>query len=400
MFLCFYTLACLFFVIMLQMDKVKKNVLIISNSGNRGGMEVHVLNLLEGLSEDFNLFVVCPKGNIVSEYEEYAKVINISPKIDVDPFYILRLIRLIKILDIDVVHTHELKAGINGLIASSIAKTPLKISHQHTPISNWQINALKKKLDVFVYTMFVNLLSSFEIALTEEIKKQKMIEGIKEKKLVVIPNGVDLKALRMSDKVREENRGEVCERYGINERSLILGNISRLTVEKGHFLLIKALRELKNDGKLANVKILIAGDGDLKDEIVRMVKSYDLSDRVVFTGFVSEEDKFKILSSLDVFVFPTLAEGFGIVLIEAMSFGVPCVVSDLPVLKDVALDSVFYFESGNEKDLEEKISKIVADKSFRSSLSGKSTARVKKYDIKNFWESYNNLYENTLSVTS
>ncbi|MFH1565732.1 MAG: glycosyltransferase family 4 protein [bacterium] len=371
----------------------RKNVLIISNSGNRGGMEVHILNILEGLNTDFNFFVVCPEGNIVSEYEKYAKVINLCPKRDIDPIYILKLIRLFKILNISVVHTHELKAGVNGLIAASFAKIPLRISHQHTPISTWKINSIKKKVNTFIYKIAVNKLSSFEIALTSEIKNQKIAEGIKEKKLVVIPNGISLDLFNVSNKLKEKYRVEICEKYGIPPKSLIIGNVSRLTIEKGHTLLIKAIRAFENESKVNNVRFLLAGDGELKDELVRMVSSYDLSDKIIFTGFVSEEEKLKILSSLDIFVFPTLAEGFGIVLIEALAVGLPCVVSDLPVLKEVAGDSVRFFSQGEEKSLKEGIEEIVSDKNLQEDLSKRALLQVKKYKIESFWESYKSLYK-------
>ena len=376
----------------------KKNVLIISASGNYGGMEVHILNILEGLHKDFNFFVVCPNGNIVSEYEKYAKVIKLFPKFDIDPIYILKIVRLLRILNISVVHTHELKAGVNGLIAASLLRLPLKISHQHTPISNWQVMSLQKRINALVYRLSVNKLASFEVALTSEIEKQKIKEGIKKEKIMVIPNGISLKTFNFPRKLKIKYRIEMCDKYGINPQNLIVGCISRLTVEKGHTVLIKALREMENAGSLSNIRFLFVGEGELRESLVRMVNSYNLANKVIFTGFVSEEEKVKILASLNIFIFPSLAEGFGIVLIEAMSVGLPCIVSDLPVLKDVAKESVLYFNSGEEKSLKEKVEKMAKSKSLREEFSKKALQQVKKYDIKKFWENYKKLYENTFSI--
>ena len=388
-----------FFVIIFLMAEIK-NVLIATNSGNCGGMEVHVLNILEGLHKDFNFYVVCPSGNIVSEYEKYAKVINLSPKFDIDPIYILKLVRLLKMFNISVLHAHELKVGVNGLIAASLAKVLLRISHQHTPISNWQISPAKKKMDAWIYKFFVNKFSDCEIALTSEIKRQKIKEGVCEKKLIIIPNGVDIKRFNLPTRQRSANRLEVCKKYDISPRDLIIGNISRLTIEKGHALLIKAVRILENEGKLNNARFLIVGDGELRDELMRMVKSYGLSGKITFAGFVSEEEKCIILTGMDVFVFPTLAEGFGIVLIEAMSSKLPCVVSDLPVLKDVASDSVLYFRQGDEKSLGEGLEKVIASRTLREKLSKESAKRAGNYDIRKFCILYKDLYENTLSIPS
>ncbi len=370
----------------------KRNILIVTNSGDRGGMEAHVLNILEGLNTEFNFFVACPYGNIVSEYQKYAKVINISPKLDVDPLFIFRLIRLIRSIEISVLHTHELKAGVNGLIAASFAKVPLRISHQHTPISSWQVSKFKKTINKFVYKFVVNKLSTFEVALTEEIEKQKMKEGINEQKLVIIPNGIDLKKLKILNKLKEKYNKEIRQRYGVGGRDLIIGNISRLTVEKGHAVLIKAIRELENEGKLAKVRFIIVGDGVLRNELERTVKSYGLSEKIIFTGFVSEEEKLKLLNSFDIFVFPSLAEGFGIAAIEAMALHLPSVLSDLPVLKDVCGDSVLYFEQGNVLDLKVKLEEMISNKKLREELSIKAGQRVKDYSIEKFWDKYKKLY--------
>src|SRR3989339_2191023 len=101
---------------------------------------------------------------------------------------------------------------------------------------------------------------------------------------------------------------------------------------------------------LAKVRFIIVGDGVLRNELERTVKSYGLSEKIIFTGFVSEEEKLKLLNSFDIFVFSSLAEGFGIAAIEAMALHLPSVLSDLPVLKDVCGDSVLYFEQGNVLD--------------------------------------------------
>jgi len=370
----------------------KKNILIVTNSGDRGGMEVHILNILEGLHNEFNFYVACPKGSIVSEYQKYASVINLSPKLDIDPLYIFRLVKIIRSAGISIVHTHELKAGVNGLIAASFAKVPLKISHQHTPISNWQISKLKKIINKFAYTLVVNRLATWEVALTEEIKRQKVKEGINPEKMVVIPNGINLKKLKVLSKLKERYNNEIRQRYGVGVSDLLIGNVSRLTVEKGHTVLIKAIRELENEKKINRVKFIIVGDGVLRDGLERAVKSCGLSERVIFTGFVNEEEKFKLLSSFDIFVFPSLAEGFGISVVEALASHLPSVLSDLSVLKEVIGDAALYFECGNTLDLKERLKEIISSKNLREELFAKAGERVKNYSIEKFWGRYRNLY--------
>ena len=92
------------------------------------------------------------------------------------------------------------------------------------------------------------------------------------------------------------------------------------------------------------------------------------------------------------FVFPTHAEGFGIVLIEAMAMGLPCLVSDIDVLKDVGGDSVMFYKVGDPADLRNKLDRLVVDKKLQDNLSRKGKKHVQKYSMDKFWSNYKRLY--------
>lgn len=238
--------------------------------------------------------------------------------------------------------------------------------------------------------MFVNLLSSVEIALSEVIKDQKIREGIVGSKIVVIPNGIDLDLYKVRKDIKEKFRNEMCDKYKIPKGCKILGCITRLTVEKGHTVLVNAARALMSESTNVRLRYIIVGDGVLRDKLKRLVKSSGLDALFIFTGQVSEEEKVKLLATFDLFVFPTLAEGFGISALEAMASGVPCIVSGLPILREVCGNSVEYFETGNPNDL-----KSVLKRSLEGGYrvpEADIKLQASKYDIKLFWEKYNSLY--------
>jgi len=122
----------------------------ILNSGNFGGMEKHVLDLCQGMIQHgHQVFVWCPSGDMVPSFEKAgAQVTQIKIRFDIDPTYIKRLARFLKENRVDIVHAHELKAAVNSLIAGRLAGVNVRISHTHTPISEWQISRWKKKINL------------------------------------------------------------------------------------------------------------------------------------------------------------------------------------------------------------------------------------------------------------
>ncbi len=438
----------------------------VLNSGSPGGVEQHVLDLIRGFSGNSErssearersldqkqaslgeikneIFVICPWGEMAQRYFEAGAEVRIdAPKFDIDPFYILRLACFLRKNKIDILHTHQLKTAANALLAAAMNNalyqinrtvtarkqslalfTPLlRVSHVHTPLSKWRVPGWKKMLNIFVYHYLVNWFADKEIALTESVKKVKMEEGIREDKLVVIPNGISLGKF--------ENRISKSE---TNKAVVKIGTLSRLTVEKNVECFVDAIAELRarnklrySDGerevrselrcadkerveKLASrcggsvgfktwmlnneYSVLIGGDGALREHLEQQAQEIGVDDQIEFLGFVEEKNKVKYLRSLDIFVMPSLAEGFGISLIEAMAAGCACIASNLPVLKDVAGDTALYFDPQNPKDLAEKIAQLVSAEDLRKNLSNKGRHLVEqKYTMERFINEYFNLY--------
>jgi len=381
-------------------------ILYTLDSGIIGGMELHVNNLVEAMiKENHKVFVWCRKGSI-SEYfkKSGAQVFYKKIAFDICPRYIISLRRFLKKEHIDIVHAHELKAGANTLIAAFLAGTPVKITHTHTPISEWQVpNKLKKFITYFTikfYARLVNMFSTKEIALTESRKKAKMSEGIKENKLEIIPNGVNTQKFDISHDLKKEYRNQILARYNMPPDAFVIGNIGRITEEKGHAVLLEAFSRFfttLNDGQKEKTYLFFGGGGHLQDEITALAEKLQTSDNLIITGVFEEEDQVKFYSTLDLFVFPSLAEGFGLVLIEAMSSKIPVICSDLPVLKEVGSDTVCYFKRGDVNDLQNKISMFYKGKI--GSLKEKAFERVEsEYSLESFGRNYLNLYRELLKI--
>ena len=366
-------------------------------------MEQHVLDLIKGmLGEGNEVFVWCPVGKPADIYEEAgAKVTHKSITSDFDSPYIGELTSFLVDNKIDVIHAHELKAAANALIAARNAHTPVKITHVHTPISEWKISPTRKKIDSTFYSFIVNRFSDAEIALTESKKRVKIKEGMKKDKIIVIPNGLDTTKLTISQITRTDYEEEIRKKYGINQNAFVFGNVGRISREKGHDILLDAYKKFLGTDMYhsKDFVLLIAGGGESEDEIRELAKTKGIEDKVIFTGEFPPEDLVKYYSSFDFFVFPTLAEGFGLVLIEAMYSELPVICSDLEVLKEVAGDTVTYFRAGDPSDLSEKMIEAYekyVNNETRPHLQGKQRVR-ELYTIEAFTKSYVSLYERLLN---
>ena len=169
----------------------------VLNSGNPGGTERHVLDLVKGMvKRGHRVFVWCKDGEIAKWYEEAgAEVYRSEITSDIDPKYILNLVNFLRSNKIDVLHAHDLKPATNALFASILSRTKVKITHIHTPMSEWQVPSTLKKIVTFIqircYSFLVNTFSDSEIALTNTRKIVKLAEGISDKKLTIIHNGLD-----------------------------------------------------------------------------------------------------------------------------------------------------------------------------------------------------------------
>lgn len=136
-----------------------------------------------------------------------------------------------------------------------------------------------------------------------------------EEKMVLIYNGVDTsKPIDKSRKLYEKHGDE-----------LIIGNAGRLTEQKGQKYLIELAKLLKADGM--NFKILIAGEGELRESLLRMIEENGVKDHVKLLGHVSDMPAF--FNSLDVFVFTSLYEGSANTLIETLQYGIPTIAWDV-----------------------------------------------------------------------
>lgn len=171
------------------------------------------------------------------------------------------------------------------------------------------------------------------------------------------------------------SKPEICDypeyfkELGIEKGKYILG-MCRFVPEKNLHHLVEAFSKIDNQG----YKLVLAGDTDFEDDYSRKLKAMAKEHGVVLTGFIKGKKLHSLLTSCRCYCLPSSHEGLPIALLEAMSYNVPVIVSDIPANLEVRLPKEVYFHVGNVEELSEKLTTIV-----NTPLSHPSY-NMKKYD--------------------
>ncbi len=188
----------------------------------------------------------------------------------------------------------------------------------------------------------------------------------------VVPNPINMAKFKTKQKFRSDNKTNTI---------VFLG---RLVERKGCRYLLKAINYLHRQNRLSNTRVIIVGDGPLRNELEIYVKKHSLGDVVQFAGFVQEADKAGCLASADIAVFPSLGgESFGIVLIEAMAAGAGVVLAgDNPGYASVMFRrKEQLIDPKNTKEFAERIDQFLSVEEKRHKAHAWQQTHVRQFDI-------------------
>jgi glycosyltransferase involved in cell wall biosynthesis len=227
-----------------------------------------------------------------------------------------------------IVHTHNSKAGFVGRLAATLARVPVIVHtvhgfafHDHEPGGRRILfRNVERLASHWCDRMIFISQPLIEWALQERI--------VDRQKVLKIYSGIELGHFHP---VTEEEKKTIREKWGIREGSPVIGIVSKLWDGKGHEILIQAFKELRHEIK--DAVLVIVGEGYLHGKLVNLVNRLGLSESVLFTGF--QMDVSEIIATFDVAVLPSLFEGMGRVLLEAMAMEKPVVASRVGGIPDL-----------------------------------------------------------------
>lgn len=197
--------------------------------------------------------------------------------------------------------------------------------------------------------------------------KQDIIEfaRVPAERIRVIPLGVDHDTYYPRDKT--ESQSKICAKYGIRPPYVLY--ISRIEHPgKNHVRLINAFTQLKKTTCLPHQLVLAGSDWTRTQEVHKAAEASELGEDLRFTGFVEPRDLPELYCGADLFVFPSLYEGFGMPILEAMACGVPVACSDTSSLPEVAGKAATYFDPRDEDALSDALKNLLTNASARRLL--------------------------------
>ena len=205
-----------------------------------------------------------------------------------------------------------------------------------------------------------------------------------KRETVYIPNGIDKPQLLAPNIIKNK--------YGLNKDGYIY-TLCRLVPEKGLHYLLDAFNGIDTDKKL----VLVGGESNAKGYMMQLKELASKDDRVIMTGFVEGQELTEICSNAYAFVLPSDVEGMSISLLEAMSYGNCCIVSDIKENLEVVDDKAISFIKSNVEDLREKLQFILDSTEEKEKYSSEASDYIcKKYSWEKVAEETNNIYENLI----
>ncbi len=304
----------------------------------------NILHLLKGFTRDVPLFLNSIRGtgsekfnhticyihenqgfqNTLSDlgYEVIYLGFKKSSTKHINPYVAIKLSRVLKEKDIDIIHCQKHKPTVYGALASLAKKDISVISHVHG------LDRTRTLFRKITNSLLANRVSKF-IGVSDAVSKDiiKSNWSIDPSKVITIRNGIDFNTI---DKV-SVSRQEVRAGLGLSQDDIVFGTVGRLAKTKGHIYLIDAFSNVIK--KVPRSKLIIIGDGHLYNELKEEVEKLRISPYVLFLGF--RNNVFELLRAFDIFVMPSIAEGLALALLEAMASRLPTIASAVGGIPEV-----------------------------------------------------------------
>ncbi len=357
-------------------------VLFTCLSQSWGGMEMYALTTVKQLLKhnietelvcfpESRLHVEAAKENITIHTFRFKSYINLSAT--------SKLSSLIKKNSYDVIEcggSKDLWLVVPALKLSSSA-IPLFLSKQMASF------IIKK--DLIHRWIYSRVTKAFAIS-NMIAKNLEETTPLTKDKIVLLHNAIDTAKFDPA----KIDRTKVRREFSIADDQILIGMIARFSPGKGHEEFLKAVNQLSD--RHSNVRFMIVGEASRGEEsyaqkIKSLAGELNILDKIIFTGF--RKDTPEILAALDIFIFPSHDEAFGIALAEALSMGKPSVCSNFAGVLDIAVDNEtsYLFEKGNGIDLATKTEILVKSKETRERFSNAARKRaVEMFDIELFTE--------------
>lgn len=360
-------------------------ILHIINSLETGGAQKLLADMLSQMSQFKGIEIAVAVFKITdSDNERILKESGINIiNIDAHAMSLKSFLRLIPIMrGVDIVHAHLFAANYITAIANIFAKKPL-IFTEHSTHNKRRDHRWLKPIEKFVYSRFDTIICISDQ--TAQSLSNWIGSKISQKRITVIPNGIDITKYRDAPQKTPE------EMFG--RRGIPLLMVSRFVKSKDQPTVIRALRYVNNPEAF----LVFVGDGPLKGKCQKLAKETGLSDRVLFLG--TRNDVPNIIKASSIGIQASNWEGFGLTAVEMMAGGIPVIASAVEGLKQLVENSGLLFRPNDFMDLAENINELI-ENGIPSKLITAATSKSESYSIFNTIKSHLRVYTELYQINS
>lgn len=390
--------------------KKKPKVIHIITRLDMGGSSQNTLLSCRGLAGGYDLILVHGPSHesrmadleiknvndqVLTLIKNGVAVITVSSLVRrINPLNDLRaLLSIFKLMvreNPDIVHTHSSKAGILGRLAAKLSGVSHIIHTPHGHVFFGHFGPLASRVFLLIERLFDHMTDCL-VALTEGEKQDYVtLRVAREGKIVKIHSGTDVE--RFMATAIEAKAKKIS--LNLNPADVVIGTVGWLLPIKGPVYLLRAMGIVWK--AFPDVKLVYVGKGDLEERLKAEAARMGVSDRVRFLGW--REDVAEIMQTFDVFVLPSLNEGMGRVIVEAMAAAKPVVASRVGGIPDLVKngENGYLVKPADPTALADAIQKLLKSGKLRRKMGEKGRQLAGGFGVANMIEKLDHLYSRLL----
>lgn len=288
----------------------------------------------------------------------------------------------------DIIHSHSYLHRL--LIVYSAIKTlkyNVKVFHTvHTSGLYYNPKGVLDKIKLFIEKSIIGMIKPSLVSISEVIHEnnERLLIDV-AKQIKYIPNGIDLEFYN------RDNFNVAPEVFGVNKADIVLTYVARLCVGKNHLTLLKAIKLIVKTHP--DIKLLLAGDGETRNEIEQFIRIHSLEKNVILLGSISNIGD--LLSITNIALFPSEFEGFTLTLIEKMAMGLPVVAANNDIFSRLIKhrENGLLFSMFDEHDLAKCVIELIENKELYLLLSKNGMIFSEQFSIKRMVNEHELYYE-------
>lgn len=350
-------------------------VLHLISGGDTGGAKTHVINLLQELNKRIHVKVICfIKAEFYYEAKEKGIPIEVyEQEKRYDLSIIKRLVEEIRKEKYDLIHSHGARANFITYVVKKFCDIPA-VTTIH---SDYKLDFKGSFYKSLVYKN-LNYLSlkhmDYYIGVSESFRDMLIARNFDPDRIMTVYNGINIEEVESRD-VNED----FFEEYGIalDENTVKVGILARLHPVKGVDVFIKAAHKVLQ--KRQDVEFFIAGDGEEREKLLKLIKELKVDNKVHLLGYL--QDPYSFISQIDVNSNTSYSESFPYVILEGGVFKKPIIASNVGGVKDLVIDGEtgLLFEPGDTDTLSEHILTLVENEQLRKKMGWNLYNRIKQF---------------------